>query len=273
MELFINTKLFYGAFFSYSLAVLSYLILIAIEKRSIVRAGIFFMSLGFFFHTFGIIFRTIELKHAPLANMFEYMTALAWFAGVGYFIMLKLVKNWLFGALTGMVIFMLMVAASLLPKEGTMQLMPALRSYWLKIHVTLAAASEGAFAVGFVSSILFLLKSSLPESSKFSARLPETSLTDTLTYRAIAVGYPMFTVGALFAGAIWAHQAWGRFWSWDPKETCSLVVWIIYSAYLHIRIIRGTRGKLVHVLSIVGFAAAVLTFFSSMFLGGLHSYK
>jgi len=273
MELYINTRLFYGAFFSYSLAILSYLILIALEKRPVLRTGILFMSIGFFLHTLGIIFRTVELQHAPLSNMFEYLTVLAWFAAVGYFMLLRYVQNRLFGALSGMVIFILMAAASLLPKEGAMQLMPALRSYWLKIHVTLAAASEGAFAVGFVSSILFLLKSSLPYSSRFGARLPETTVADTITYRAIAVGYPMFTIGALFAGAVWAHQAWGSFWSWDPKETCSLVVWIIYSAYLHIRIVRGTRGKVVHVLSIVGFIAAVLTFFSGMFLGGLHSYK
>lgn len=95
--------------------------------------------------------------------------------------------------------------------------MPALRSYWLQIHVTLAAASEGAFAVGFVSSILYLIKSRLSESSRIASRLPDLTRLDIITYRSIAVGYPMFTVGALFAGAIWAHQAWGSFWSWDPQ--------------------------------------------------------
>lgn len=273
MEGLLNIKLFTAAFICYFSAIISYLILIATEKKPVLKASIFFMILSFVFHTLGIIFRIIEYKHPPLANMYEFMTVLAWFGCVGYFIILKLVKNRIVGALNGAVIFMLMAAASLLPKEGTAQLLPALRSYWLQIHVTLAAASEGAFAVGFASSILYLVKSNLAGSGRMASRLPDVTLLDTITYRAIAVGYPLFTIGALFAGAIWAHQAWGSFWSWDPKETCSLVVWIIYSAYLHVRIIRGSRGNIPHILSIAGFAAAILTFFSSLILGGLHSYR
>ena len=273
VEGLLNIKLFTVAFICYFTAILSYLILIATEKKPVLKASIFLMIISFVFHTLGIVFRIIEYKHPPLANMYEFMTVLAWFACVGYFVTLKFVKNWVVGALNGAVIFMLIVAASLLPKEGTVQLLPALRSYWLQIHVTLAAASEGAFAVGFASSILYLVKSKLADSSRIASRLPDIKLLDTITYRAIAVGYPLFTIGALFAGAIWAHQAWGSFWSWDPKETCSLVVWIIYSAYLHVRIIRGSRGTIPHLLSIAGFTAAILTFFSSMILGGLHSYK
>lgn len=273
MDQVLNIKMFTIAFICYFCAIISYLILIASEKKPVLRACIFFMSFAFVFHTLGIIYRIIEYKHPPLSNMYEFMTVLAWFACIGYFIMLRLVKNWIVGALNGAVIFMLTAAASLLPKEGTTQLLPALRSYWLQIHVTLAAASEGAFAVGFASSILYLVKPKLAGSSRIASRLPDINLLDTITYRAIAVGYPLFTIGALFAGAIWAHQAWGSFWSWDPKETCSLVVWIIYSAYLHVRIIQGSRGKAPHILSILGFAAAILTFFSSLFLGGLHSYK
>lgn len=273
MEGLLNIKFFTVAFICYFAAIISYLILIATEKKPVLKLSIFFMILSFVFHTLGIVFRIIEYRHPPLANMYEFMTVLAWFACVGYFVIVRYVKNWIVWALNGAVIFMLMVAASLLPKEGTAQLLPALRSYWLQIHVTLAAASEGAFAVGFASSVLFLIKSKLTNSSIIASRLPDVALLDTITYRAIAVGYPLFTIGALFAGAIWAHQAWGSFWSWAPKETCSLVVWIIYSAYLHVRIIRGSRGTIPHMLSIAGFTAAILTFFSSMILGGLHSYK
>lgn len=95
MEHLLNTKMFYVAFISYSCAIVAYLILLATEKRFMLRISIFFMILGFLFHTLGIVFRTIELRHPPLANMFEYMTVLAWFACIGYFILLKLVKNWL----------------------------------------------------------------------------------------------------------------------------------------------------------------------------------
>lgn len=272
MQQYLNTTFFWVAFIGYSCAVLSYLILIITEKKIIAHGSILFMFAAFVNHTIGIALRTFELQHAPLANMFEYLVCFAWFAGIGYFILIKRVSNNLVGALSGAVIFMLMAAASLLPKEGTTQLLPALRSYWLLIHVSLAAASEGAFAVGFISSVLFLMKLRLSGSPHCTLRFPKSSLLDMITYRAIAVGYPLFTVGALFAGAIWAHQAWGSFWSWDPKETSSLVVWIVYSAYLHLRLVKGTRGTVLHILSIAGFIAAVLTFFSSMVLGGLHAY-
>ncbi len=272
MEQAINTKFFWAAFITYSIAMVSYLLIIATEKSWLIRLSHGAMAGGLLFQTLGLIVRTLELKHLPLANMYEYITVFIWFAGIGYFIVIRLIKNALVGALCGMVIFMLMVAASLLPKEGSTQLLPALQSYWLQIHVTLAAASEAIFAIGFASSILYFIKGACAKKGKLYSRIPNQEVLDMITYRAIAIGYPLFTVGALFAGAIWAQQAWGSFWSWDPKETCSLVVWIIYSLYLHARLVRGVRGALPHILSIGGFIAAILTFFSSMVLGGLHAY-
>jgi len=276
MENLLSTKFFYLAFSCYCGALLSYLVLLATEKKGVLRAAVIFMTAGFLFHSFGIAFRTSECRHLPLANMFEYMLVAAWFSALCYFVIIKFVKNWFVSACNVIVILILMVIISLLPKEGSSALMPALRSYWLSIHVTAAAASEGLFAIGSASSILYILKSFLPSTHRFQPRIPELTLLDAITYRSIVTGYLLFTLGALFAGAIWAHRAWGSFWSWDPKETCSLVVWIIYSAYLHVRINRKfpglAPGLAPHLLSIAGFIAALLTFFSSMFLGGLHSY-
>ena len=272
IENFTSIKLFTAACAGYGCTLFLYCIVIASGKRTLLKATVFFISVSFITHTLGLVSRWIEFNHPPLANMYEYLTAFAWFIAIAYFAVLRLVKNALVEALTVVVILLFMSAASLLPKEGTDQLMPALRSYWLQIHVTMAAASEGAFAVGFVSSILYLLKIKLPDAKRFALKLPTIATLDMITYRSIAVGYPLFTIGALFAGAVWAHRTWGTFWSWDPKETCSLVVWIIYSAYLHLRIVRGSQGKAPHILSIIGFTIAVLTFLSSLILGGLHSY-
>jgi cytochrome c-type biogenesis protein CcsB len=128
--------------------------------------------------------------------------------------------------------------------------------------------------VAFVPSVLYLIKVRQKDIQPGSLRdrLPDAGRLDEITYKFIMIGYPLFTLGALFAGAIWAHKAWGNFWSWDPKETCSLIVWIIYSIYLHARLVRGWKGKKTAILSIIGFLATILTFFSNLVLGGLHSY-
>lgn len=272
MENLLSTRFFYLAFAGYCGALLSYLILLAAGKKMFLRSAMAFMVGAFLCHSLGIVFRTREFQHLPLASMFEYMLVAAWFAACCYFIVVRFVKSWLVSACNVMIIVMLMVIVSLLPGEGSPVLMPALRSYWLYIHVTAAAASEGLFAIGCASSILYIIKLKLSPASRLQSGIPDHTLLDTLAYRAIVTGYLLFTLGALFAGALWAHRAWGSFWSWDPKETCSLVVWMIYSAYLHVRINLKSRSCVPHVLSIAGFIAALLTFFSTMFLGGLHAY-
>ena len=272
MEQHLSTTFLYAAIIGYGAALLSALILLASGKRLFSVASLVIMGAAIVMHSIALLARTLELGHPPITNLHEYMTTLAWFAAFGYFFIVRTLKNDLVAAFTIAVILMLMFIAALLPGEGTRNLMPALRSYWLYIHVTAAAASEGLFAVGCIASVLYFVKSFLSPGSRLREKLPHEPQLDAIAYRTIVVGYVLFTLGALFAGAIWAYRAWGSFWSWDPKETSSLIVWIIYSAYLHLRINRGAQGRLPHLLSIVGFLAALATFFSSMFLGGLHSY-
>jgi cytochrome c-type biogenesis protein CcsB len=272
MEFLLSTKCFYAAFAFYCGALFLYLVLLATEKRALCGAAHAFMAAGILVHTCGIALRTRAFGHLPIVTMYEYMLVAAWFAALVYFAAAKFVNKTLVSACSVVAVIMLMVIVSVLPKEGSAALMPALRSYWLYIHVTAAAASEGLFAIACAASVLYILKAVLPPTHRFQSRIPELPLLDAVTYRSVAAGYLLFTLGALFAGALWAHRAWGSFWSWDPKETCSLVVWIIYSAYLHVRLTRRGRGLTPHFLSIAGFIAALLTFFSSMFLGGMHSY-
>jgi cytochrome c-type biogenesis protein CcsB len=268
----LSTTFLYFAIIGYGAALLSALILLASGKRMFSVASLVIMAAAVLAHTIALAARTIEFGHPPITNLYEYMTVLAWFAALGHFFIVRAFKNDFVAAFTIAVILMLMFIVALLPVEGTKNLMPALRSYWLYIHVSAAAASEGFFAIGFASSVLYLIKSGLRQGTPLHARLPEPRQLDAITYRTIIVGYVLFTLGALFAGAVWAYRAWGSFWSWDPKETTSLIVWIIYSIYLHLRVNRNVEGRLPHVLSIAGFIAALVTFFSSMFLGGMHSY-
>ncbi|MEE9455913.1 MAG: cytochrome c biogenesis protein CcsA, partial [bacterium] len=165
------------------------------------------------------------------------------------------------------VAFLLIVLSSLFPSKIEGQLIPALQSWWLTIHVTLACLGEGAFAVGFAAAVLYLFRGDKP-----SRYLPSKETLDVIEYRAIAIGFPLFTIGGLVAGAIWAQKAWSVWWSWDPKETASLVVFLIAVAYLHARRLAGWRGKRTAILAALIFVASVLTLFANLIFGGLHAY-
>lgn len=263
---------FWWSFVGYSVASLSYVSYLAFEKKKIASFATGAMAIAFVLQTIAMGVRSVHAHHLPLTNMFEYISLFAWFAAIFYFAYLRVYRQQILGAFICLIIFMLMVSASLLPKQTEMQLVPALQSYWLQIHVSVASLGEAAFVVGFAVNIMYLMKQVLADRSKFARRLPDLQTLDRIGYKAVTIGYPLFTVGALFAGAIWAEQAWGTFWSWDPKEVGSLIVWLIYSAYLHARLVRGWSGARAAVLSAVGFLCTLLTFFANLILGGLHAY-
>jgi cytochrome c-type biogenesis protein CcsB len=156
-------------------------------------------------------------------------------------------------------------------------LVPALKSNWLIAHVVSCFVGYAAFAVSFGVSILYLFKTGSEKLSPRSAGsfwdfLPSSAALDEIGYKTIAIGFPLLTIG-IVTGAFWANVAWGTYWSWDPKETWSLIVWLIYAAYLHARITRGWRGKRAAILSIVGFAATIFCYLGvNLILSGLHSY-
>jgi cytochrome c-type biogenesis protein CcsB len=153
-------------------------------------------------------------------------------------------------------------------------LIPALKSNWLIAHVITCFLGYAAFAVAFGVSIMYLIKSKAKPASKkgVAVHIPSSGLLDELTHQLVMFGFLFLTIG-IITGAVWAKQAWTRYWSWDPKETWSLITWLIYAALLHFRMMRGWRGKRIAVISIVGFAAVLFTYFGVNFLlAGLHSY-
>ncbi len=267
-----DVQFFWLSFISYSVACLLYVVFLAIGRKKVSVAATVFMGIGLVLQTIAIVLRSIAAHHIPNTNMFEYISLFAWFAAILYFVALRVYKTPIIGAFVSPVIFMLMASASLLPKDMSIRLMPALHSYWLQIHVSVAALGESAFVVGFAVNIMYFFKKWLPQNSPFASRLPDLKTLDIMSYKAVTVGYPLFTIGALFAGAIWAEQAWGTFWSWDPKEVGSLIVWLVYTAYLHARLVRGWIGTRAVVLSSIGFLCTLLTFFAKLVLGGLHAY-
>jgi ABC-type transport system involved in cytochrome c biogenesis permease subunit len=221
-------------------------------------------SVGFVANTVALVVRTAASGHLPITNLYEYLTFFAWAIVAGFLLIWKRRDLKLLTVFASSVAFAMMVVASLFPARVEQQLMPALQSYWLTIHVTLAVLGEAAFAVAFVASVVYL--------ATYGKDRARSGKLDLITYRAIGIGFPLFTIGALFAGAVWAQRAWGSPWSWDPKETSSLIVWFVYAIYLHARLVRGWRGRGPAVLSILGFVLTFITILGSRIMGGLHSY-
>lgn len=211
--------------------------------------------------------RSITIRFVALTGMFESLIFLACCLALlifvlRYFKSTKGNKVIPFGATIIAVIFLALASSPLVPSDIKPPV-PALQSGWLVLHVSFTFIGEVFFAVGFVSAILQLVSKNEEKRHTY----------DRITYTSIAVGYPIFTAGALIFGAIWAEKAWGVWWSWDPKETWALITWLTYTAYLHFRLVRKSTSKLVPALVIIGFMIAMFTFFGVNFLlKGLHSY-
>jgi cytochrome c-type biogenesis protein CcsB len=211
--------------------------------------------------------RSIRIRFVAVTNTFE---SLVFFSAVIALLLFiyrlkardRTIPHITFGV-TVVAIALLAVASSPIAPGDLAPPIPALQSYWLVLHVILSFIGESFFVVAFVCAVTYL--ATRDEQRRKSL--------DRLTYTTIAIGYPIFTAGALIFGAIWAQTAWGRYWSWDPKETWALITWLVYTAYLHTRIIKRFRGKVSAVLAIVGFAFTMFTFFGvNYLLSGLHSY-
>lgn len=212
--------------------------------------------------------RAVQTGHGPFTNMYEFTVAFGWGVLVVLLIFMRSYR------LSGVSIGGLFVAAALLLAAYGMPsrpvpLVPALQnSLLLSLHVAAAIFAYGAFAIAFVAALLLVLKTSSPKGEPEE----DTATLEEISYRAAAVGFPFMTL-VIVLGALWADVAWGRYWGWDPKETASLVSWLIYAAYLHARVLRGWHGRRAALLLVVGFVAVLLTFFGNYVFQSLHAYQ
>jgi len=231
--------------------------------------------------TSAIILRMITSGHPPLSNGYEFLlTFVAGILAVYLFAEFRYKLRPL-GAFVMPIPFLLLmfIIMSMGPDERIAQAVPpALKSQWLTFHVLTAMFAYGAFAVSFGLGIMYLLKYSKTENGKklspkaIVARFPALEKLDELSYKVVGFAFPLLTL-CIITGAIWANYAWGTYWSWDPKETWSLITWIIYAGYLHARLMYGWKGKRAAWLALFGFLAVLFTFFGvNYFLPGLHSY-
>ncbi len=225
--------------------------------------------LGAGLHLGSIVARGLAADRWPLGNMYEYTSMFCLAAVVAWLVVLRRAP-----ALRTVGLFVLLPVVVLLFVAGTVlyaraaPVVPALRSYWLVVHVTTITLSSGLLIVPGVASLLHLLA----ERGVGDGRLPGAETLDRLAYRTTIVAFPLYTFGVI-AGAVWAEAAWGRFWGWDPKETVAFVAWVVYAAYLHARATAGWRRSRAAWINIVGLAVVLFNlFFINMVVAGLHSY-
>ncbi|MEO5964457.1 MAG: cytochrome c biogenesis protein CcsA [Candidatus Limnocylindrales bacterium] len=216
---------------------------------------------------FSLVFRAIATGHGPFANMYEFSMAFAFGILAAHMWFERKYHQRILALVALPVAVAMMLYAATIPAEIE-PLVPALQNnLLLTVHVAVAIVAYGSFSIAFAASLLYLLQ---PEGGRWG--LPKPQVLDEIGYRAVVIGFPFLTL-TIILGAIWADTAWGTYWSWDPKETASLVTWLIYGAYLHARVMRGWRGNRAAWLLVFGFGATLFTYFGNLFFGGLHSYS
>jgi cytochrome c-type biogenesis protein CcsB len=313
-----------------------------------VRLGTTILGLGLAAHTIALVLRWITAGHAPMANLYESLSLFGWGIVLFFLIAQRFYPVKVAGALVVPTAFLITSVAGVF-YQGPEPLVPALQSYWLWIHVTIAMLSYGLFALAFGAGFFYIVQeyllkkqyqhvvaafvillavlgvvlglwggSAWAEPARvadelgrvdkiyagediakmlagagiglvaglvlgfaagkgasrpgFSQRLPSLDVLDEVSYRGVAFGFPLLTIG-IITGAIWADQAWGSWWSWDPKETWSLITWLYYGAYLHTRLTMGWRGRHSAILAVIGLVAVLFTYLGvNLLLSGLHSY-
>lgn len=249
---------------------LGYMLLALTRKTILQYAALGITAVALTTHTAAVTMRVIESGRLPLTNTYETLLLFSW--------ILALISLWwenryeiyTLGVFAFPLVFTLLAATSLPQISSEIQpMLPSLKSNWLLAHVLTCFLAYAAFGVAFVTSIIYLLLGFLRKKRFMPEKL---ELFDNITYKAIALGYPLFTLG-IVTGAIWANSCWGRYWSWDPKEVWALVTWIVYSIFLHLRFAASWKGRWTAWAAIAGFVSVVFTYLGVNYLfTGLHSY-
>ncbi|WP_344663923.1 c-type cytochrome biogenesis protein CcsB [Catenulispora yoronensis] len=250
--------------------------------RAITAGGIAVSTtvLAFLLHVVGVACRGLAAHRVPWGNLYEFTIAGSAVA-MAIYVGLLFRKNarWLGVFVTGFVVVILGLAVEVLYKDAE-QLVPALHSPWLVIHVAAAVLCSGAFTVATLATVLYLFKSRYETRAKLGTaspgsmwrRVPSAMKLDLVAYRILAFSFPIWTF-TVIAGSIWAERAWGRYWGWDPTETWAFITWVVYAAYLHARATRGWKGRNASIVALVGYGCFIFNYFVvSIFVNGLHSY-
>ena len=276
----LNTMILSWVTFIYFASAVFYLLKIVTGKELWGPVASFISLVGLIVHTFALILRWFEsykmgIGHAPLSNLYESLIFFSWTIVLLYLVIEWKIKSRNLGAFVVPFAFLSIAYASFSPDVNSriQPLIPALQSNWLISHVITCFFGYASFTIACGLGLIYFLKGlggdgKPPSFLKF---LPAREILDEISYHSIVIGFIFLTLG-IVTGSVWAYSAWGSYWSWDPKETWSLITWLIYAAMLHARFVRGWRGKRMAVMSIIGFCSVLFTYLGVNYLPGLHSY-
>lgn len=268
--------------FTYLFSTILYTITFIFKVDKLGKVATWFTAAALLIQTIGIGLRWWEsyemgIGRAPLTNMYESVVFFAWTIVALYLFIEWKFKSRIIGVFTVPFAFLAMAYASLSSNinKAITPLVPALQSNWLIAHVVTCFIGYAAFTVAAGLGIMYLIKNRKTSSSSTSGlvhSLPSLQVIDTITHNVMIFGFIWLTIG-IITGSVWANSAWGTYWSWDPKETWSLITWFIYAITLHARFTRGWKGPRIAWLAILGFISVIFTYYGVNFLlSGLHSY-
>ncbi|MFH1460640.1 MAG: c-type cytochrome biogenesis protein CcsB [Candidatus Omnitrophota bacterium] len=266
--------LFSAVLIAYFLSLIAFAIFSIWPNRFFYRLALSNAILGFILHSGAILKRAYISGFAPMSNLYESIFIFAWAIVLVFLIIEYRFQIKITGIFIMPTVIILMVLAALLD-SSIKPLIPALQSYWLFIHVIICFLAYACFACACGLGLMYLLQERQVKLKKIGhilQRLPALDVIDRINYNLVFLGFIFLSFG-IITGSIWAQQAWGSWWSWDPKESWALITWIIYAAYLHVRIKIKWHGRNTAILSIIGFISVLFTYFGvSFLLSGLHSY-
>ncbi len=269
--------------FTYMFSTVLYTAILVFKVHKLGSVATVFTALAWLVQTAGLILRWVEsyhmgIGHAPLTNMYESVVFFSWTIILLYLLIEWKFKTRIIGAFAVPFAFLAMAYASFSTEltKTINPLVPALQSNWLIAHVVTCFVGYAAFAVAAGLGLMYLLKGESTDSaesaSSLTGRLPSRTVIDDIIHKTMVFGF-IWLSGGIITGAVWANSAWGTYWSWDPKETWSLITWFFYAIILHARYTRGWSGKRIAFLAIFGFVSVLFTYYGVNFLlSGLHSY-
>lgn len=253
-----------------------YLIFLVVSSGNRAELGFWMALAGFVCHSLSILHRAIFSGFFPLATPFDVLSFFAWTI-IGLFLLMRYRDpSPIFGSIAVPMALLLMVFGSTLSYQIESPIVPVLKSWWLPIHVTLAIAGNGVFALMAIGGLMYIVQERLIKKKRIGRMhrlLPSLETLDTINRRGLPLGFFLMTLG-IISGALWAGSIWGYYWSWDPKETWSLITWFAYAAMVHQRVALGWRGRRAAWLAMMGFVLVIFTFVGvSVLLGGHHSFS
>jgi len=256
-------------------AATAYLIFLLIQSGSKAGLGFWLALAGFLCHSLSIFHRAVFSGFFPLATAFDVLSLFAWVLIGLCLLMLYRDPSPIFGCIAVPMALVLMLFGSTLAYQIREPIVPVLKSWWLPVHVILAIAGNGVFALMAIGGLMYIVQERLIKRKRIGRMhrlLPSLETLDTINRRGLPLGFFLLTLG-IISGALWAGSIWGFYWSWDPKETWSLITWFAYAGMVHQRVALGWRGRRSALLAIFGFALVLFTFVGvSMLMGGHHSF-